>query len=85
MRLFLEGTRGKEVTDELFNQINWTTVHTLKSVAVRINDILYQTLPISNASSFYSISSVSSAIRHLYNDLPTSVDKNLMKQDAQTY
>lgn len=34
MRLFLEGTRGKEVTDELFNKINWITVHSLKAVAV---------------------------------------------------
>lgn len=36
LRLFLEGTRGKEITDDLFNKINWITVHSLKAVAVRI-------------------------------------------------
>lgn len=34
MRQYLEGTRGKEVTDELFNKINWITVHSLRAVAV---------------------------------------------------
>ncbi|XP_067937487.1 polyglutamylase complex subunit TTLL1-like [Watersipora subatra] len=33
LRLFLEGTRGKETTDELFNGINWITVHSLRAVA----------------------------------------------------
>ena len=36
MRQYLEGTRGKEVTDELFNKINWITVHSLRAVAVSI-------------------------------------------------
>jgi len=41
LRLFLESTRGKETTDELFNQINWITVHALKAVAVcGINTLL---------------------------------------------
>ncbi|XP_071954889.1 polyglutamylase complex subunit TTLL1-like [Antedon mediterranea] len=39
LRLFLEGTRGKEVTDKLFDEINWCTVHSLKAVAgVMAND-----------------------------------------------
>lgn len=39
LRLFLEGTRGKEVTDELFDQIHWLIVHSLKAVApVMAND-----------------------------------------------
>ncbi|XP_019631189.1 PREDICTED: probable tubulin polyglutamylase TTLL1 [Branchiostoma belcheri] len=39
MRLFLEGTRGKEVTDKLFDDINWLTVHSLKAVSgVMAND-----------------------------------------------
>lgn len=33
LRLFLEGTRGKEITDKLFEDINWQIVHSLKSVA----------------------------------------------------
>ncbi|PVD33196.1 hypothetical protein C0Q70_04447 [Pomacea canaliculata] len=33
LRLFLEGTRGKEVSDKLFDEINWLTVHSLKAVA----------------------------------------------------
>ena len=32
-RLFLEGTRGKELTDKLFNDMNWLVVHSLKGVA----------------------------------------------------
>lgn len=32
-RLFLEGTRGKEETDKLFNSITWLVVHSLKAVA----------------------------------------------------
>ncbi|KAL3314883.1 putative tubulin polyglutamylase ttll1 [Cichlidogyrus casuarinus] len=38
-RIWLEGTRGREVTTKLFNQINWIIVHSLKAVAnVIIND-----------------------------------------------
>lgn len=33
LRLYLEGTRGKEVTDKLFGSITWLIVHSLKSVA----------------------------------------------------
>lgn len=33
MRLFLEGTRGKEVTDKLFGNISWLIVHSLRAVA----------------------------------------------------
>ncbi|XP_072034688.1 polyglutamylase complex subunit TTLL1-like isoform X2 [Amphiura filiformis] len=33
LRLYLEGTRGKEVTDKLFDDINWQIVHSLKSVS----------------------------------------------------
>lgn len=33
LRLFLEGTRGKEVTDKLFGAINWLIVHSLRAVA----------------------------------------------------
>ncbi|XP_013378638.1 probable tubulin polyglutamylase TTLL1 [Lingula anatina] len=39
LRLFLEGTRGKEVTDKLFDEMNWMTVHSLKAVSnVMAND-----------------------------------------------
>ena len=34
LRIFLEGTRGKDVADKLFDEINWVTVHSLKAVAV---------------------------------------------------
>uniref|UniRef100_A0A0B7A5P9 Polyglutamylase complex subunit TTLL1 n=1 Tax=Arion vulgaris TaxID=1028688 RepID=A0A0B7A5P9_9EUPU len=33
LRLFLESTRGKEVSDKLFDDIHWLTVHSLKAVA----------------------------------------------------
>ncbi|XP_050410433.1 polyglutamylase complex subunit TTLL1 [Patella vulgata] len=33
LRLFLEGTRGKEIADKLFDEINWLTVHSLKAVS----------------------------------------------------
>ncbi|XP_055537110.1 polyglutamylase complex subunit TTLL1-like isoform X2 [Wyeomyia smithii] len=33
LRLFLEGTRGKEVTDKLFGSITWLIVHSLKAVS----------------------------------------------------
>ncbi|ELT87418.1 hypothetical protein CAPTEDRAFT_168095 [Capitella teleta] len=33
LRVFLEGTRGKEVSDKLFDEINWLTVHSLKAVS----------------------------------------------------
>jgi len=32
LRLFLEGTRGKEATDKLFDDIHWQIVHSLKAV-----------------------------------------------------
>ncbi|GFN96274.1 ubulin polyglutamylase ttll1 [Plakobranchus ocellatus] len=32
LRLFLESTRGKEVSDKLFDDINWQTIHSLKAV-----------------------------------------------------
>ncbi|CAG02439.1 unnamed protein product [Tetraodon nigroviridis] len=34
LRLYLESTRGKEVTGRLFDQIHWIVVQSLKSVAV---------------------------------------------------
>ncbi|CAK8691773.1 unnamed protein product [Clavelina lepadiformis] len=33
LRLYLEGTRGKQVTDKLFDEINWLTVMSLKAVS----------------------------------------------------
>lgn len=33
MKLFLEGTRGKDVTDRLFDNISWLIVHSLRAVA----------------------------------------------------
>lgn len=33
LRLFLEGTRGKEVTDKLFGNISWLIIHSLRAVA----------------------------------------------------
>lgn len=36
LRLYLESTRGKEVTSRLFDQIHWIVVQSLKAVAVRI-------------------------------------------------
>lgn len=33
LRLFLESSRGKEVSDKLFDDINWLTVHSLKAVS----------------------------------------------------
>ncbi|XP_060835635.1 polyglutamylase complex subunit TTLL1-like [Rhopalosiphum padi] len=39
LRLFLESTRGKTVTDELFDNIVWLIVHSLKSVSyIMTND-----------------------------------------------
>lgn len=32
LRLYLEGTRGKELTEKLFDDINWQIVHSLKAV-----------------------------------------------------
>ncbi|XP_027038138.1 polyglutamylase complex subunit TTLL1-like isoform X3 [Pocillopora verrucosa] len=32
LQFYLEGTRGKEVTDKLFDDINWCIVHSLKAV-----------------------------------------------------
>ena len=34
LRLYLESTRGKEVTSRLFDQIHWIVVQSLKAVAV---------------------------------------------------
>lgn len=34
LRLYLESTRGKEVTGRLFDQIHWIVVQSLKAVAV---------------------------------------------------
>ncbi|CAD5123920.1 DgyrCDS12228 [Dimorphilus gyrociliatus] len=33
LRVFLEGTRGKEVTDKLFDDMHWQIVHSLKAVS----------------------------------------------------
>lgn len=39
LRLYLEGTRGKAVTEKLFSAIQWLIVHSLKAVApVMAND-----------------------------------------------
>lgn len=39
LRLYLEGTRGRAVTDKLFSEVNWLIVHSLKAVApVMAND-----------------------------------------------
>ncbi|XP_030845156.1 probable tubulin polyglutamylase TTLL1 [Strongylocentrotus purpuratus] len=39
LRLHLEGTRGKEVTDKLFDEMNWQVVHSLRAVStVMAND-----------------------------------------------
>jgi tubulin polyglutamylase TTLL1 len=32
LKLYLEGTRGKKVTEKLFGGINWLIVHSLKAV-----------------------------------------------------
>ena len=37
LRVFLEGTRGKEVSDKLFDDINWLIVHSLKAVSGVMN------------------------------------------------
>lgn len=34
LRLYLESTRGKEVTTKLFDEIHWIIVQSLKAVAV---------------------------------------------------
>ncbi|CAG4982999.1 unnamed protein product [Colias eurytheme] len=39
LKLFLQGTRGRAVTEKLFEQIQWLIVHSLKAVApLMIND-----------------------------------------------
>ncbi|XP_072134633.1 polyglutamylase complex subunit TTLL1 isoform X3 [Mobula birostris] len=39
LRLYLESTQGKDVTDKVFDDIHWIVVHSLKAVApVMIND-----------------------------------------------
>lgn len=35
LKLYLESTRGKEITDKLFDDIAWIIVHSLKAVSVR--------------------------------------------------
>ncbi|CAH8561767.1 unnamed protein product [Schistosoma turkestanicum] len=38
-RLWLEGTKGKSISDKLFDEVHWIIVHSLKAVAnVMIND-----------------------------------------------
>ena len=34
LRIFIEGTRGKEVADKLFDDMSWQIVHSLKAVSV---------------------------------------------------
>lgn len=36
LRLYLESTRGKEVTNKLFDEIHWIIVQSLKAVAVSV-------------------------------------------------
>jgi tubulin polyglutamylase TTLL1 len=36
LKLYLESTRGKEITDRLFDEIGWIVVHSLKAVSVSI-------------------------------------------------
>ena len=36
LRLYLESSRGKDVTDRLFDEIDWQIVHSLKAVSVSI-------------------------------------------------
>ena len=38
LRLYLESTRGKKVTDKLFDEINWLNVMSLKSVSSLITN-----------------------------------------------
>ncbi|KAG7302939.1 hypothetical protein JYU34_012932 [Plutella xylostella] len=38
LKLYLEGTRGKEVTDRLFQEMQWLIVHSLKAVASVMNN-----------------------------------------------
>lgn len=33
LRLYLEHTKGKQVTEKLFDQISWLIIHSLKAVA----------------------------------------------------
>ncbi|CAI5636163.1 unnamed protein product [Oreochromis niloticus] len=40
LRLYLESTRGKEVTNRLFDQIHWIVVQSLKAVAVNASPSL---------------------------------------------
>ena len=37
LRTFIEGTRGKDATDKLFDDIHWIIVHSLKAVQPVIN------------------------------------------------
>lgn len=41
LRLYLESTRGKEVTSRLFDQIHWIVVQSLKAVAVSEHGYLF--------------------------------------------
>ncbi|XP_072915419.1 polyglutamylase complex subunit TTLL1-like isoform X2 [Hemitrygon akajei] len=40
LKLYLESTRGKKVTDKLFDEIHWMIVHSLKAVAVNASPSL---------------------------------------------
>lgn len=42
LKLYLEGTRGKEVTDRLFDEIAWIIVHSLKAVSVSSKKMTYR-------------------------------------------
>lgn len=41
LRLYLESTRGKEVTSRLFDQIHWIVVQSLKAVAVSQHQVIF--------------------------------------------
>ncbi len=45
LRIFLEGTRGKDVADKLFDDISWQIVHSLKAVSVSC-DVSRPTTPV---------------------------------------
>lgn len=44
LRLYLESSRGKDVTDRLFDEIDWQIVHSLKAVAVSSRFLGFTTL-----------------------------------------
>ena len=65
LRIFLEGTRGKDVADKLFDEINWVTVHSLKAVAVShaVNAIMNEA--VSQPQSSFLISLCAACILHI--------------------